>query len=424
MSDTAAPRAPEVRDATILLVDDEEANVRLLTRILSRAGFTRVHSTTCSADVMRLFAELDPDLIVLDVRMPAPDGFEVLEQLRGVIAPTDYLPVLAVTGDAAAATRQRVLVAGARDFLEKPFESAEVVVRIENLLTTRRLHRSLQQQNLLLEEKVRERTAELETALAAAEAGSRSKSQFLATISHELRTPLNAIIGFANHLRKNKAGNLFPQDLGFLQRIGDNGTHLLTLITDILDLSRIEAGKMVLESGPVALDELIAKTLAQLEGTTHAPGDRVRPRMRLPDKLLPVVTDEDKFRRVLLNLVGNAAKFTEKGYVCVAVVADERGRPLRLDVVDTGIGIPQQRLDAIFNMFEQADNSTQRRFGGTGLGLAISRTLCELLGFRLTVVSAEGAGSAFSMILAPEAPVPTSYAELASSCSGGSVLCA
>jgi signal transduction histidine kinase len=324
VSETATVRAPEVRDATILLVDDEEANVRLLTRILTRSGFTSVHATTDSSEALGLFATLAPDLIVLDVRMPRPDGFEILHKLAEVIAPNDYLPVLAVTGDAAPGTRQRVLIAGARDFLEKPFESAEVVVRIENLLTTRRLHRSLQRQNLSLEEKVRERTAELETALAAAEAGSRTKSQFLASISHELRTPLNAIIGFANHLRKNKAGNLLPQDLGFLQRIGDNGTHLLTLITDILDLSRIEAGKMVVDHHEVALDQLVTRALGQVEASsTQTANARVQTRMCLPSPLRPLLTDEDKLRRVLLNLVGNAAKFTDNGYLCVAVSASD-----------------------------------------------------------------------------------------------------
>ena len=418
-ADPAAIRAPEVRDATILLVDDEEANVQLLTRILRRAGFTRVHGTTTSADVLPLFAELSPDLIVLDVRMPPPDGFEVLAQLAAVIAPTDYLPVLAVTGDASPDTRQRVLVAGARDFLQKPYESAEVVVRIENLLTTRRLHRSLQRQNLSLEEKVRERTAELQAALAAAEAGSRSKGQFLATISHELRTPLNAIIGFANHLRKNKPGNLLPQDLDLLQRIGENGTHLLHMITDILDLSRVEAGKMAVDRSEVSLDQLIIRALGQLDGAAS-----VETRLALPGTLRPIVTDEDKLRRILLNLAGNAAKFTEKGFLCVSVCADADGKPLRIDVVDTGIGIPADRLDAIFDMFEQADNSTRRRFGGTGLGLAISRTLCELLGYRLTVVSAMGVGSAFSVLLDPAAPAPVSYDELASACAKSSPMCA
>jgi signal transduction histidine kinase len=126
-----------------------------------------------------------------------------------------------------------------------------------------------------------------------------------------------------------------------------------------------------------------------------------------------LVTDDGKLRRILTNLVSNATKFTERGYVHVAVIADASGKPLRIDVIDTGIGIPAERRGAIFDRFEQADNSTQRRFGGTGLGRASSRTLCELLGFRLTVVSEPNEGSAFSILLDSEATAPTSYAEVA-----------
>lgn len=422
MSQTAPSCTAELHDASILIIDDEEANIRLLTRILARAGFTRVLGTTDSTQALRLFGEVRPDLVVLDVRMPSLDGFEVLGQLQGVISSTDFLPVLAVTGDSSPATRQRILSAGAKDFLEKPFETAEVVVRVKNLLMTRQLHRSLQQQNFRLETKVRERTAQLEVALAAAEAGSLAKSQFLATISHELRTPLNAVIGFSNHLRKNKTGNLLPQDLAFLERIGDNGTHLLKLITDILDLSRIEAGKMDVEHAHVALEAVIIETMEQIKSATFA--NRVAARVSVPAGLLPLWSDEGKLRRVLINLLANAAKFTQEGHVWVAVHTDEDGKPLRLDVIDTGVGIPADRLEAIFQLFEQADNSTQRRFGGTGLGLAISRTLCELMGYRLTAISEVGVGSAFSVLFDSACPAPSSYAELASGCGETTPMCA
>jgi signal transduction histidine kinase len=408
---TGSDPALNVRSASILIVDDEEVNVRLLARILSRAGFSRVRTTTNPAEALALFDDVAPDLIVLDVRMPGMDGFAVLAELRKRIAPTDYLPVLAITGDVSPETRQGVLVAGAKDFLEKPFQASEVVVRVENLLTTRMLHRSLQQQNDLLEQKVSERTAELELALAAAEAASTAKSRFLATMSHELRTPLNAVIGFSKHLQKNKAGNLLPQDLEYLLRIKDNGTHLLQIIHDILDLSRIEAGKMDVDRRPLSLDRLLVDTVQQISTTSS--GRRLAARVSIPAGLQNLVTDEAKLRRVLINLIGNAAKFTEDGSFVVATRADALGRPTRIDVIDTGIGIAPERLDAIFNMFEQADNGTQRRFGGTGLGLAISRTLCELLGYRLTVVSELGIGSAFSILLEPGAHIPATYAELA-----------
>ena len=408
MSNPALP-AP-LSDAVILIVDDEQPNVILLSRLLARVGFRHVHATTDPHQALPLFREHSPDLLLLDVRMPGLDGFDVLAQLREVVPPTDYLPILAITGDASPETRRRVISAGAKDFLEKPFDAAEVVVRVENLLTTRMLHRSLQRQNGSLEQMVRERTAELESALAAAEAASLAKSQFLATMSHELRTPLNAVIGFSQQLMKNKGKNLRPTDVAFVERISENGTHLLQLINDILDLSRIEAGKMSVERAPIDLEQLVTDVVAQnAPDASRAP---VTIQALVPVGVRPLLGDAEKLGRVLNNLVGNAVKFTERGQVNVAVVVDAGAQAQRIDVVDTGIGIPSNRLDAVFERFEQADNSTQRRFGGTGLGLTISKTLCDLLGYRLTVVSDPGVGSAFSILLEPAVRAPASYVEV------------
>jgi two-component system sensor histidine kinase/response regulator len=237
----------------------------------------------------------------------------------------------------------------------------------------------------------------------AAEAANRAKSDFLANMSHELRTPLNSVIGFSNVLRKNKAGNLREQDLGYLERIHSNGTHLLGLINAILDLSKIEAGKMELEIAPVSVESVVVETLDQLKGAVR--GKDVELRAAVPEGVAPIETDAGKLKQVLINLVGNAIKFTEKGSVTVSVTADpETGRPARIDVRDTGIGIPPERLSAIFEAFEQAERGTARRFGGTGLGLAISRSLSELMGYRLKVESTVGEGSTFSIVLAPDGP--------------------
>jgi signal transduction histidine kinase/DNA-binding response OmpR family regulator/CHASE3 domain sensor protein len=227
----------------------------------------------------------------------------------------------------------------------------------------------------------------------AAEEANRAKSAFLATMSHELRTPLNSVIGFANLLRRNRGGNFGPQDLQFLDRIRDNGTHLLNLINDILDVSKIEAGRMEVRPVPTDLGPLVRETLAQLEGQQRE--RHVVLRSEIPDGLLPVEVDPNRFRQVLINLVGNALKFTEAGSVTLRVVADPRGLPLALDVIDTGVGIPPERLEAIFEAFTQAEASTERRFGGTGLGLTISRQLLRLMGADLSVTSAVGQGSTF-----------------------------
>ena len=232
---------------------------------------------------------------------------------------------------------------------------------------------------------------ELIVARDAAEAASRAKSDFLARMSHELRTPLNSIIGFANVLHKNRAGTMTEDQLSYSHRIATNGLHLLGLINDILDLSKIEAGRMTLDLFPVMLDTLVRETIEEFEGQT-----RDRPvvlRAEIPSTIRSLQTDAARMKQVLINLIGNALKFTESGEVVVVIDADADGTPVRIAVRDTGIGIPAHRLDAIFNVFEQAESMTARRFGGTGLGLAISRSLCDLMGHRLEVDSVEGEGT-------------------------------
>jgi CheY-like chemotaxis protein/nitrogen-specific signal transduction histidine kinase len=245
----------------------------------------------------------------------------------------------------------------------------------------------------------------LKRAKEAAEEANRTKSQFLANMSHELRTPLNSIIGFSNIMLKNKAGNLTASELSFLGRILSNGKHLLDLINQILDLSKIEARKVELQVSSVRVDELVRETVAQQEGLV-----RERPvvlRCDVPERVAPIQTDPDKLRQILINLIGNSLKFTEKGSVTLRVVTDVRDHhPVRIDVVDTGIGIPGEQLAGIFNAFQQAEATTARRFGGTGLGLTISQALCELMGHRIEVTSEVGRGSTFSILLGSRSEQP------------------
>jgi two-component system cell cycle sensor histidine kinase PleC len=247
----------------------------------------------------------------------------------------------------------------------------------------------------------RQQAAEdLRLAKDAAEEASRAKSTFLATVSHELRTPLGSIIGFANLLANNKGKHLQPQELLYLERIRANGLHLLGLINNILDLSKIEAGRVELERAPTCLTALVQEVVAQFAEIVR--GAQVQLRTNMPSRLAPFYTDASKLRQVLLNLVGNALKFTPRGQVTIRVESDPvTQQPRRIDVIDTGIGIPAEQLADIFERFQQADNSLTRHYGGTGLGLTISRSLCQLLGYQLTVHSEMDKGSTFSVIFTP-----------------------
>jgi PAS domain S-box-containing protein len=255
---------------------------------------------------------------------------------------------------------------------------------------------------------------ELVAAVDASEDASRAKSAFLANMSHELRTPLNAVIGYSEMLTEEAhergLGNLLPD----LDKIHSSGKHLLRLINDILDLSKIEAGKMELFAEVFDVPALVREVSGTIRPMAERRGNVVE--LRCGPTVRRMRADLTRVRQVLLNLMSNAGKFTEKG--CVALEVDRipmNGAPwMRFRVVDTGIGMSPEQVAKLFKAFAQADASTTRKYGGTGLGLVISRQLCQMMGGEVTVESQPGRGSVFTMLL----PCSLEPAELAADAEG------
>ena len=253
--------------------------------------------------------------------------------------------------------------------------------------------------NADLELRVAARTTELEAAnrslMAAklqAEAANVAKSAFLANMSHEIRTPMNGILGMAHLLRR---GGVTPQQADRLDKIDTAAEHLLGIIDNVLDISKIEAGKFALEENPVAIDAVLDNVAAMLAERARSKGIRL---LIEAGAVPPLLGDATRLRQALLNYAANAIKFTERGTVTLRVRLLEQSDDLaliRFEVQDSGVGIAPEALPKLFGAFEQADNSTTRKYGGTGLGLAITRRLAELMGGKAGCESIPGTGSTF-----------------------------
>jgi len=266
-----------------------------------------------------------------------------------------------------------------------------------------KLYEQLKQASSELERKVQAATADiaqqnelLRRQAIELEQASLAKTQFLANMSHEFRTPLNAMLGYTSMLLQGVAGPVEGAVKRQLGRIESNGRHLLTIINEILDISRIEAGRMPLQISTFSVPDLVIEVKAELEPIILR--SRLTVTLDLDKDLRPIATDRQKVKQILLNLLSNALKFTHHGGVTISAERMPE-RIVKLTVRDTGIGIARGDQDRIFEDFRQLDNSPTRAYGGTGLGLSICRRLAHMLDGHITVESKVGAGSAFTLTL-------------------------
>ena len=402
------PLEPPVNLA-ILVIEDDPGDFGLVKAFLRQAGLTRsgdaesVVWAKTLAEGIAAARQTTPDLVLLDLSLPDSAGLATVRAMHVAVPVT---PIVVLTGHDEKSLALATLESGAQDFLVKgQFDDDALGRAVRHALARGKLEQRLVHHQQHLEEMVRERTVELARALQAAQAASIAKSAFLANMSHEIRTPLNGIMGMTSLLMRGSAD---PKQLDRLSKIDSSAHRQLALLSHVLDMAQIEAGKMTLEEHAFAPAALLQEVRLSLERQARAKGLTIELNCdpELPAQLLG---DPLRIKQVLFNLVDNGVKFTPSGRITLGVQLisrDAAGALLQFTVADTGIGIAAADIERVVQTFEQADNSNTRAHGGSGLGLAISRNLVILMGSELKIGSVLGQGSRFSFNLRLKVPLP------------------
>ncbi|MDP3944260.1 MAG: response regulator [Lutibacter sp.] len=373
----------------ILIVDDNPKNLQVLGKLLQYENF-EVEFAIDGQSALDWMEAKNFDLMLLDINMPVISGFDVCEKIRSN-PKFDKIPIIFLTADIDRESILKGFELGAQDYVTKPFDSRELIMRVKTHLSLKNSREKLEELNLSLEEKVKERTAELLIAKEKAEESNRLKTVFLNNLSHELRTPMNGILGFINLLKKPELGEEKKEK--YIEIVNISAERLLDTMDELVLMSKIEAGDNMLHITSFDLNQEMHFQFAFFKPKADKKEIQLLCSNQIESNDAIIKSDKIKIASILTNLINNAIKFTNKGKVEFGNYIESGN--LVLFVKDTGVGIPANKFEAIFERFVQADTRSTREHDGLGLGLSITKAYVDALGGIIETESKENQGSIF-----------------------------
>ena len=381
----------------ILIVDDKVSNIGVLEGLLEELGYCNIKSTTDSRLASGLFNSFKPDIILLDLMMPHMDGFEVMAALRSQIPANTYLPILLLTADKTTEVKERALSEGAKDFLTKPFELKEVELRIHNILETGSLYNLLEQQNQVLEEKVKERTLDLENAIQQLDLANKelklldqSKLDFLHLISHEIRTPLNGIFGFADILKSEIQSTAL---LDYLSSLEESARRLERFSYQALLITELRTGNYQIYAEMVPLQELLITAIRKHEDKIRSKSIQV---IIQNDHAIGGITVEASLVELCFEiLIDNAIKYSPNNEVVTIRIVPGGQTSIIVEFIDRGPGFSGLAFDRLFNIFTLSDKHIDEN---TGLNLALVKLIMDAHQAEISVKNNPDAGATLTLV--------------------------
>lgn len=404
------------RSSRILVIDDDPVSVELVKRVLTRAGFHTVDSTSEPSIALSLLREVKPHVVLLDLYMPGMDGFAVLDMLR---ADADRVgcSIIMLTGEADHDVQVAALQRGASDFVTKPFEAPVLVARVAGAAEMRALQRQMRDQNQRLQEAVNARTqrlqqaldvltgaeSELKRSLVRSEADAHIRAEILAELAHELRTPMSAVCGFSDMMRHQEFGPLPPRYREYAEDIHRAGLNVLQVLNGFLDLAKAEARQEPLAVSAVDVGSVVNESVKLISAQAEKAG--VALKVVVKPGVEEVQSDRAKLMQIVVNMTSNAVKFTPAGgTVTVEVGPDAGGGAYIIVVRDTGIGIAAKELPEMLRPLDQLRTASGKPKGTAGFGMPLTRQYVEMLGGTLAIVSQPRQGTAVTIRLPKSLP--------------------